>query len=181
MKTLRRPLVMLLLMLFVGLSTVPISAQRTKKSSKRPPKSPEPTKPVSFEDQQLAKTVEQLLAQSGQKYFPAGGGVWVIIRNGKYYESFQIRLSLTAGTLKSEAIIAKAASLKIDEVALNLLRLKNDLDYVAVGLNRGDDLFVRNEARVKSLDIDEFRNNIESVATAADKVFEKVKPFRIDQ
>jgi hypothetical protein len=41
-------------------------------------------------DKESAVIVEKLLAQSGHKYTSAGGGVWVIRRNGKASSTFKL-------------------------------------------------------------------------------------------
>jgi hypothetical protein len=51
------------------------------------------------------------------------------------------------------------------------------LNYVKIGVDK-DDLFVRNEARLKSLNVEEFKDNIEKVAMAADMVYQEMQQFR---
>jgi hypothetical protein len=65
----------------------------------------------------------------------------------------------------------------LKEMALNLLRLSSRLNYVKIGVDK-DDLFVRNEARLKSLNVEEFKDNIEKVAMAADMVYQEMQQFR---
>jgi hypothetical protein len=72
--------------------------------------------------------------------------------------------------------LSKSAA-PLHEIALNLLRLSNKLNYVKIGVDK-DDLFVRNEARLKTLTVDEFKSNLDKVAAAADRVYVAVKPFR---
>lgn len=171
---------MLLVILLINLCVGPASAQRkiTKPVKKPIEKTPEPPPPISLDDKQTIATVERLLAESGQKFVSAGAGVWIISRNGPNLISFRIVLSSAAGTLITEVIVAPGKSVRINDAGPYLLRLANKLDYVKVGLDIGGDLFVRNEARVKSLDVEEFKSNIERVAAAADRVFVEVKPFR---
>lgn len=176
MRTHRRVLFTPLLILLISLNVGPASAQRTKKIARKPTEQtlaqPPPT---SLDDKQ---TVERLLAESGQKFVNAGAGVWIIRRSGPNLTSFQVVLSSVAGTLVTEVVVVPGKSVRIEAAGPNLLRLANKLDYVKVGLDGDDDLFVRNEARVKSLDVEELKANIERVAAAADLVFVEVKPFR---
>jgi len=73
--------------------------------------------------------------------------------------------------LITEVFVAKGESLQLNEAAPVLLRLVSSLDSVKIGFDREDDVFVRNEARLKSLDADGLTANIESVAAAADRTF----------
>jgi hypothetical protein len=75
------------------------------------------------------------------------------------------RLVHRAGTLITEVVVAKGKSLRINEVAPTLLRLVNRLDSLKVGIDEDDDVFIRNEAQLKSLHPEEFAANIESVVS----------------
>ena len=180
MKTQTRLLIPLVLLL-VHLSAFPIPAQTKQRKTTKPPtvKSPEAAVLQGVDDQQATVAIERLLEQSGQRYTRAGMGVWLIRRTGSNLSFFQLVLSHRAGTLVTEVIVFKANSLKLDEAAPVLLRLADRIDYAKVGLDRDDDVFVRNEARVKNLDVDELINNMEKVAAAADQVFAQVNKFKI--
>ena len=67
-------------------------------------------------------------------------------------------------------------SFDVNKDSPTLLRFANRLDYVKVGLDTSDAVFVRNEARLKSLDLEEFKNNVDKVADAADRVYLKLQP-----
>jgi hypothetical protein len=191
MKTLHTRSFVLLIVLLVTLNMGSTSAQlkSTKKSAKRPVKSSPvameekadnpPVPPQgAVEDQESAGIVEKLLAQSGQKYTSAGGGVWVIRRNGKSIGYFQVVLYTGPGTLSTEVTIPLSKSAApLHEIALNLLRLSNKLNYVKIGVDK-DVLFVRNEARLKSLNVEEFNDNIERVAMAADTVYLQMQQLK---
>ena len=169
MKTLRR-LFILLMVLFMSLSVVAAPAQSKKANI--------PYQERSFDDQQSVAIVEKLLTMSGYKYTSSGAGVWIIRRPGQNIKSFQLVLSTGGGTLFTEVIVARGKSFRVNDAAPNILRVANKLSYVKVGLDKDDDLFVRNEARLKSLDVDEFKTNIERVSAAADMVYAEVQQFR---
>ena len=194
MQTLRRLFILLTVILSMG----PISAQ-SKNPARRPakpstvsaekksdtsPQTPSPQTPSmvapqsAVGDKESAVIVEKLLAQSGHKYTSAGGGVWVIRRNGKSLQYFQVVLYTGPGTLTTEVTVPPIKSAPpLKEMALNLLRLSSRLNYVKIGVDK-DDLFVRNEARLKSLNVEEFKDNIEKVAMAADMVYQEMQQFR---
>jgi len=180
MKTLRTRSFTLLILLVVTLSTVPVSAQLKPKRSSSPPKAPSksaegkaPTKTAAepVDDKASAVIVENLLTKSGQDYTSAGGGVWTINKKGKS-RYFQVLLYTAPGTLNTEIIVPRAHSVRsLNDMALDLLRLAPKLSYIKIGVDK-DDLFVRNEARLKSLNVEELNDNIEKVVAAADMVLE---------
>jgi hypothetical protein len=168
MKTLRTRFFMPLITLLMTLNMGPMSAQ-----SKKPIPKKRPTKPatVSAEPKSDNPPAQQPAAS-------AGGGVWVIRRNGKSLEFFQVVLYTSPGTLSTEVTVPRTKSAPpLNEMALNLLRLSNRLNYVKIGVDK-DDLFVRNETRLKSLSVEEFNDNIERVATAADTVYREMQQFK---
>ena len=180
MKAQKRLLIPLVLVL-VSLNIVPVSAQTKKKTTKtNPSKLPIAATSQSVDDQQAAAAVEKLLAQSGQKYTRAGVGIWIIRRTGPNLPNFSITLVQRGGTVVAQVNVAKATSFRLKDAAPSLLSLANRLDYAKVCFDREGDVFVKNEARLKSLEADELTNNLDRVATAADQVFDELnKNFRI--
>ena len=175
MKTLRTRSFALLILLLVTLNTAPISAQLKPKKSNIPSKAAPPkAAPEPVDDKESAVIVEKLLVQSGQKYTSAGGGVWTINRAGKSHRYFQVLLYTAPGTLSTEIIVPRGKSAhSLNDIALDLLRLASRLNYVKIGIDK-DDLFVRNEARLKSLNVEELNDNIDKVVAAADMVLQQV-------
>lgn len=176
----QKRLSLLLVLLLVTLNVTPISAQTKKRSTKSAPsKLPIAAAPQSFDDREAIAAVDKLLAQTGQKYTKAPSGIWIIPRNGAKLRSFQLVLSYTAGTLTTEVRFALGKSApRLHEVALNLLSLANRLPYAKICMDKQNDLYVRNEAGLKSLSLDEFKTHIESVAAAADQVYVELLPIR---
>jgi hypothetical protein len=169
------PLVMLLICLNVSsLSAQSVSVKPVPKPRPVKPGAKLPVAAQQIEDQQAAAMVEQLLAKAGQKYQRLGVGVWAIRKNGPNFKFFQVVLSYRAGTLVTEVTVAKGHSVHVNDAALALLHLANRLDYAKVGIDTAGDVFVRNEARLKSLDADELTNNIDKIAAAADQVYVEV-------
>jgi len=169
------------MMFLICLNVSSISGQSVSSKPASKPKTVKPGAklPVAaqqIEDQQAAATVEQLLAKAGQKYQRLGVGVWAIRKNGTNFKFFQIVLSYRAGTLVTEVTVAKGNSVRVNDAAPALLRLANRLDYAKVGVDSAGDVFVRNEARLKSLDVDELTNNIDKIAAAADQVYAEIFP-----
>lgn len=121
--------------------------------------------------------VELLLGQSGLKYKRAGDGVWVIRMVGKVFPYFQVVIASGPGYVLASVVITNKKNLKFDsDLGYALLHLAHELNYIKVGFDNGDDLFVRSELRLKQLDADEFRVMIDRLAGAADKTYELVRP-----
>jgi hypothetical protein len=162
-----------LLLLLIIVNAMPISAQRavTRKSARSAPsKAPAPQQ---IEDQQAAGMVEKLLNYAGQRY-TRSGAAWIVWREGQN-RRFQVILTHRSGTLITQVTIP-IKSFDVNKDSPTLLRLANRLDYVKVGLDTADAVFVRNEALLRSLDPEEFKNNIDKVADAADRVYLKLQP-----
>jgi putative sensory transduction regulator len=162
-----------LLLLLIIVNAMPISAQRavTRKSARSAPsKAPAPQQ---IEDQQAAGMVEKLLNYAGQRY-TRSGAAWIVWREGQN-RRFQVILTHRSGTLITQVTIP-IKSFDVNKDSPTLLRLANRLDYVKVGLDTADAVFVRNEALLGSLDPKEFKNNIDKVADAADRVYLKLQP-----
>lgn len=118
------------------------------------------------------------MQQSGQKYSYAGRAVWIVPRSGTNLGYFQVVLSLSGGTLITQVTVIKGKAFsRANEAAIPLLQLADRLEYVRVSLDKNNSVFVRNEARVKSLDLDQLVMNIDRVATGADQVSGEVKRF----
>ena len=58
---------------------------------------------------------------------------------------------------------------------LKLIQLTNDLDYAKLGIDNDGDLFVRTEMSLRTTDDASFKQAVERVVTAANKVYAAVK------
>ena len=171
-----------LTILVICLNILSVSGQSVTGPTVPRPRKARPSTEIAAqqaEDQQATAAVEQLLSKAGQKYQRLGTGVWAIRKNGPNLRYFQIVLSHRAGTLVTEVTVAKGNSLRVNDAAPELLRLANRLEYAKVGLDRDGDVFVRNEARLQSLDVDELTNNLDKIAAAADQIFVEVQKFSV--
>jgi hypothetical protein len=181
MKAQKRLLISLVVLLLLTLNVTPISAQTKKKSTKSAPsKLPIAAVPQSVDDKEATATVDRLLVQSGQKFTRGDFGIWILRRTGPSLPAFTITLSQRGGTLVAQVNVAKKTYFKLHDAAPTLLSLAYRLDYAKVSLDSEGDVWVRNEARIKSLDLDELTNNLDRVAAAADQVFAELnKNFKI--
>jgi hypothetical protein len=176
MKAHQKRLFVPLTILLICLSISPASGQRAK-GAKPPPKMP--MLDAQLDDPQTVSAVEKLMQQTGQKYSYAGRGVWIVPRNGTNLGYFQVVLSLSGGTLVTQVTVIRGKGFsRVNEAAIPLLQLADRLEYVRVSLDKNNTVFVRNEARVKSLDLDQLVMNIDHVAAGADQISGEVKRFQ---
>ncbi len=152
----------------------PISPQKKpifkeESTAKKPPAKPRP---------ETESQVDLWLAKSGFKYKKAGPGVWVIRVAGKILPSYQIIIASGPAYVLATVVIADKNNLKFDsDLGYKLLRLSHKLDYLKVGFDDDDDLFVRAEARSSLLDADEFKAMLDRLGIGAEMTYDLVQPF----
>jgi len=143
---------------------------------------PTPTNSKSFPTKSAEQTesdaqVELLLGKSGLKARRLADGVWVIRRGSVLLPYYQIVIASGPGYVLASVVIGNKKDLKFDsEMGYQLLRLAHELNYIKVGFDNGDDLFVRTELRLKLLDSEEFRMMIDRLAGAVDKAYGQAHP-----
>ena len=125
-----------------------------------------------------AARIEQLLQQSAYTYRKAADGVWIIERQGKELAKFQVLLASGPGFLVTGVIIAPRKTMDVNsEMMFKLLKLDHSLDYVKIGFDDDDDLFVRSEVKTRQLDAQEFKEGVERVSADADQIYVAIKPY----
>ena len=125
-----------------------------------------------------AAKVEQLLQQSGYSYRKVSDGVWVIERQGKSLPKFTIIFASGPGFLVTGVIVAQKKTMNVtSEMMFKLLKLDHSLDYVKIGFDDDDDLFVRSEVKTRQLDLEEFKEGVERVSADADQIYDAIKPY----
>lgn len=131
----------------------------------------------AFQAQATAK-IDQLLKDAGYDAQRKRDDIWVINRKGKNIGDFGVIVSAQAGYVLVGVLVARKAELRMtSELSLKLLRLADLIDFVKVGLDSDEDLFVRTEIRTRLVDQQSLKEVIEDVCTAADKAYAEVKPF----
>lgn len=125
-----------------------------------------------------AAKVEQLLQQSGYSYRKVSDGVWVIERQGKNLAKFTIIFASGPGFLVAGVIVAPKKTMDVtSEMMFKLLKLNHSLDYVKIGFDDDDDLFVRSELKTRQLDLQALKEGVERVSADADQIYEAIKPY----
>jgi hypothetical protein len=125
-----------------------------------------------------AAKIAQLLAQSGYTFRKASDDVWVVNGHGKNIGDFGILVAADVNYALLGVVVAKKNQMNMTfDLTFKLLRLAHSIDYVKVGLDDDQDLFVRTEIRTRLFDLQSLKDTIEDVSTAADKAYVEVKPF----
>lgn len=133
---------------------------------------------TSAQDNSSAAKLARLLEESGDSYTKAADNVWTIAFKGKALPEFNVIATTGQDMLVLMAIVAKKKTLKVTPKMLQkLLRLNEDLDRVKIGIDQSGDVFVRVDLSVRTVDAQEFKENIEQLAAATDEVFAAMKPF----
>jgi hypothetical protein len=121
-----------------------------------------------------------LLDQSGDSYTKVNENTWTIKFKGKALSDFNVFISSTPeGVLVVLVIVAEKKNLKGNPPEMMYKLLKFGADFVKIGLNDYDDLFVSAELPTRTLDLQEFKDVVDQVAAAADQVYAIVRPYMI--
>jgi hypothetical protein len=126
----------------------------------------------------LAK-IAQLLDQSGYTYTKAGANVWTVKFKGKALSDFNVLIAGNESLLVVSVDVAEKKNLKGNspEMMYKLLKFNFVADFVKIGLDDDDDLFVRADLTTRTLDLQELKDVVDQVAVAADQVYTTVRPF----
>ena len=131
---------------------------------------------------QNAAKVEQMLKQAGFNYKHVSDSVWVVKTKGKVLPEFDMLIAENQGVLVVGVVMLNKKNLKLSpDLLFKLLKLNHQKDYVKVGVDDDDDLFVRTELNLKRLEFEEFIIVFNTVVTLADTVYTEMKPFIVTQ
>jgi hypothetical protein len=128
-----------------------------------------------------AKTA-QFLEQFGGSYTKASEAIWVVPFKGKALSEFDVIVATSSDSnlLVMGVTVAKKQNLKLSQPLLyRLLKYNNTADYVKVGFDDDEDLFVRAELSTKTTDFPLFKEVLEQVGAAADELYAQIKPSLI--
>ena len=127
---------------------------------------------------EVAIKVAQLLDRSGYTYTKHNDTVWSINRRGNSLSEFKVVIGVGDDLVVTFVTVAKKAQMnRSQDLLLTLLRQDHEYDYVKVGLDRDEDLFVRIDSNARLLDLQEFKATVEQVAHSADDLYKQVRPF----
>jgi len=139
--------------------------------------SPSPIRAMQPVDEVAAK-IADLLDQSGYTYTKHNETVWSIKRQGNNLSQFKVVVAAGRDLMVVFVTVVRKAQMNGSEDLLHtLLRQDHEYDYVKVGLDADDDLFVRIDSDPRLVDLQSFKNTIEQVAITADEIYKKIRPY----
>jgi hypothetical protein len=126
--------------------------------------------------------VEQMLKQAGLTYKRVSDTVWVVKTKGSVLPEFDMLIAENSGVLVVGVVMLNKKNLKLSpDLLFKLLKFNHEKDYVKVGVDNDDDLFVRAELNLKKLEPEEFKIVFNTVVMLADDVYTEIKPFIVTQ
>lgn len=127
------------------------------------------------QDAVVAK-VSQWLESSGFPHRKTGDTSWVVERpSGK---KGWVLVATGSDFVVVAVIVAEKNNIRVtSDLNFNLLKLNHSMDYFKVGYDDDDDLFVRIEAKIRTVDAVSLKEMISQIDAAADKTYETVRPF----
>jgi len=97
---------------------------------------------------------------------------------GKSLLTFSILFASGDGFLVTGVVVAPKDKMNVtSEMMFKLMKLNHSLDYVKIGFDNDDDLFVRWEVKTQKLDLPLFKEVIRRVTDDADEVYRTIKPY----
>jgi hypothetical protein len=129
--------------------------------------------------QNIAAKIGQFLEQFGGTYTKAADTVWVVPFKGKSLSSFDafVATSSDSSLVIIGVTVVKKKNLKLSQDLFHrLLKYNHSADYVKVGFDDDEDLFVRAELNARTMDFASFKEILEQVGAAADELYAQIKP-----
>lgn len=137
---------------------------------------PSATAMTSTTQDAVVAKVSQWLESSGFPHRKTGDTLWVVERpSGK---NGLVLVATGSDFVVAAVIVAEKKNIRVtSDLNFNLLKLNHSMDYFKVGYDDDDDLFVRIEAKIRTVDAVSLKEMISQIDAAADKTYETVRPF----
>jgi hypothetical protein len=131
-------------------------------------------------DKTASARVSQLLEQSGYSYSKVKDDGWTIPFHGKALPDFDVVVFTAEDLAIFVVFVAEQNELRVTpELMKSLLQMNADADRVKIGIDKKGSLFVRVDASIRLMDVDELKADVEQVAAATDEVAKTAKPYTI--
>ena len=106
--------------------------------------------------------------------------VWRIPLKGESIGEFEIRVTAQSGMLITFVTVAAKKNIRrTADLVEKVLALNNDLDYVKVGFDNDSDAFVRVDAFLRTVDVQQMNDILQQVGNSADRLHATLKPSLI--
>ncbi|MBV9957916.1 MAG: hypothetical protein JO360_05810 [Acidobacteria bacterium] len=135
-------------------------------------------RPANPAPQTSVARVEQWLKDTGYQYRSTGTGTWVVNYPRRGGGNWPILVAAGGDFVVVGVVVAAKKEMNVtSEMMFKLLRLSHSLDYVKIGFDDDEDLFVRSEVKTKLLDSLEFKATVDRNAKAATTIYDEIKAF----
>ena len=122
--------------------------------------------------------IEGFMRQAGYDFSRVKANSWYIILPGKEMPQIRIILGAGPGTIAIGAVAVPKRDLRLSSDALvKLMKLSYDLNYVRVCLDPDEDLLVMAQRKDPWLTLEEFKNTVSRVSSAADRAYAEMRPY----
>jgi hypothetical protein len=119
--------------------------------------------------------IDGFIKHSGYQYKDFGKGIW-----GMKGPAGTILVVTTADTLVMGMVVPTQGKVKVTAESMSdLLKLTHDLDYLKVGIDDDNDIFIRTEQRIRLLDQAAFDDLVKRVTTGYERTLAKLAPYAI--
>lgn len=128
-----------------------------------------------------AQKMVRLMTEAGYQFkvAPRSNTVWSINFTGKTLQDIKVVLTVEDDLVVIFVTVAQKAHMQLTPVCTDrLLHLNDELDRVKVGLDDDDDLFVRTDSSLRTLDAQELKAEVGQVAASADIVYNRISTCR---
>jgi hypothetical protein len=121
-----------------------------------------------------------LVDQSGFRFRKFGDAVWVVYLNGTEDREWRVICAANPDFIVISIVVAEKRTMRLTEDALRqLLRLEHGNDFVKIGLDAQDDLFVRSEVKIQDFNLADFKAIVRQNIKTAEAVQAAIKPYRL--
>ncbi|MFZ5806201.1 MAG: hypothetical protein ACOY3I_03195 [Verrucomicrobiota bacterium] len=125
---------------------------------------------------------QEVSEKTGYQYEKISDHVWKFLFTGRHMLEIDVLAVWQGQLFIFGAIVVSQQMLNGDKKLSNeLLLLNNNLDRVKIGFNQENMLFVRSDISVRTLDFQEFKDNMDQVAAATDYIYGLIKPYLVSE
>ncbi|MFH1067406.1 MAG: hypothetical protein V1746_05860 [bacterium] len=121
--------------------------------------------------------VEAVAKETGYHFRKINDRVCKFLFSGERFKAIDVLVVWQGSLLVLGSVLASKYTGENARLAHELLVLNNNLDRVKVGVNQEGMLFVRVDVSIRTLDQQEFKENLDQIAAAADYVFGIIQAY----
>lgn len=127
-----------------------------------------------------AARMEQLMEQCGYTYTKHAPNLWTIGFTGRALGKFKV-IVINVEVEKSALVGVVLAQMQgrepSPELMRKLLKANHDRDYIKTFIDDHGDIGIRIERRMRVLDAEEFRANVNQLVRVADQIYAEIQPL----